>query len=91
MNWGCLGVGVELNSYDISVGGPMSLVSLLREEGAESHLMFQALHEVIRLWQFETDAVMFVHGNVAGQSNQLKNITIMFGCLDTANCSSSMP
>ena len=39
MNWSCLGVGVELNSYDISVGGPMSLGFLLREEGAESHLM----------------------------------------------------
>ena len=69
----------------------MSLVSLLREEGAESHLMFQALHEVISLWQFETDAVKFFRGNVAGQSNQLKNISIMFGCLDTANCSSSRP
>ena len=54
MNWGCLGVGVELNSYSISVGGPMLLVSLLRE-GAERYLMLhQALHEVIRLWQFET-------------------------------------
>ena len=42
----------------------LSLVSLLREEGAEGHLkLFQALHEV-----------MFARNNVAGQSNQLKNI-----------------
>ena len=53
-------LGVELNSYDISVGVPMSLVCLLQEEGAECHLkLFQALH---------------VCNNVAGQSNQLRNI-----------------
>ena len=55
-----MALGVELNSYDISVGVPMSLVCLLQEEGAECHLkLFQALH---------------VRNNVAGQSNQLRNI-----------------
>ena len=55
-------------------------------------MLYQALHEVIRLWWFETlNAVMSVRGNVAGQGNQLWNISIMFGCLDTANYSSSKP
>ena len=41
---------MDFNSYDISVNGPLSLVSLLRD-GAESHLMlYQALHEVIMVF-----------------------------------------
>ena len=45
-----------------------------------------------RCWWYETlNAGMSVRCNIAGQGNQLRNISIMFGCLDTANCSSRKP
>ena len=70
-----LGAACEF-AWSLIVMTFLSLVSLLWEEGVEGHFkLFQALHEVTRLWQFETDAaVMFARNNVADQINQLRTI-----------------